>query len=179
MKRVTLGIALLAAACGGADAAPVTEALPSVSSTTLAALSAVDQRAADLCAAGTWTGIADTSFQAELDARPIEGVTAAALSAEVHATCPDSVYTPLSQAEIDWCGDGVDFSVNFFSVVEAGIELGLPSFRMVEGDLLAKVTRRGSNPSEYELELITLELETMISTSGFTRDWAAACRSTL
>lgn len=179
MKRLALSLVVLAAACGGSSTSPTTEALPSVSITTIAQPSAIDVRAADLCAAGAWTGIAETSFQAELDARPIDGVTAAVLSHAVRATCPDSVYTPLSQAEIDWCGNGIDFSVNFFNVVEAGIDLGLPSFRMVEAGLLAKVTRRGSDPSEYELELIAAELETMVSTSGFARDWAAACRSTL
>lgn len=178
MKRLVLALAVLASACGGSEAAPTTEALPSVSTTTAADTSALDNRAIELCASGAWTGIADTLFQAELDARPIEGATAAVLERAVRSVCPDSIYTPLSQAEIDWCGDGVNFSVNFFKVVEAGIDLGLPSFRMVEPDLLSKVTRPGSQPSEYELELISLELESMTGTSGFARDWAAACRST-
>ncbi len=64
-------------------------------------------------------------------------------------------------------------------MVESGVALDLPSFSVVDLPLLRKAKRYGADLSDYEIELFTAEIVSMAATSGFTRDWAAACRATL
>ena len=45
--------------------------------------------------------------------------------------------------------------------------------------LIAKATTRSAELSDYEVELLTAELQTMAESSRFARDWAEACRSTI
>ncbi len=66
-----------------------------------------------------------------------------------------------------------------FRVVEAGVELDLPSFSVVDLPLLRKAKQVGADLSDYEVELFTAEIVSMAATSGFSRDWAVACRETL
>ena len=105
-------------------------------------------------------------------------VEPAYLTQVVRSTCPDAFYEQLSKAEIDWCGDGFGFGQNFFMVVEAGLDLGIASFTVVEPGLLAKATSRSVELSDYEIELFTAELQTMTESARFERDWAEACRAT-
>lgn len=72
----------------------------------------------------------------------------------------------------------MSFGRNFFLVVAAGVELGIESFTVVEPALVAKATDRSAELTDYEIELLTAELQTMSESSRFDRDWAQACRST-
>lgn len=178
----SVGMAMLLAACGGTSNPVSGGDSPTVTATTMADVSnpAVAERAEGICRAAVWTGIdSRTTFQDELDADPIPGATAADLAGAVDARCPEAFYDALSSAELDWCGSGEVLSRNFFNVVESGVELGLPSFSVVDMPLLRKAKRIGADLSDYEIELFTVEIVSMAATSGFTRDWAAACRAIL
>jgi len=61
--------------------------------------------------------------------------------------------------------------------VGAGVELDIESFSIVESKLVAKAAN-GVEMSDYEIELLTAELQTMTESSRFERDWAEACRTT-
>ncbi|MDH3540428.1 MAG: hypothetical protein OEP52_10555 [Acidimicrobiia bacterium] len=147
--------------------------LPSVADSTTGAL---EDLAADICRRHAWTGLpASTAFDAEAaDLKVAEDVVASA----VRRRCPDTIYEPLSRAEVDWCGTGTNFGQNFFRVVAAGVDLGIESFTIVEPALIAKVATRSAELSDYEVELLTAELQTMSESSRFARDWAEACRAT-
>lgn len=147
--------------------------LPPVEDTTTAAL---EQLADTICTQNAWSGITETAIFEEESASL--GVSSEAVSSAVHRRCPDTIYEPLSRAEIDWCGTGSNFGQNFFLVVEAGVDLGIESFTIVEPALIAKATSRTTELTDYEVELFTAELQTMSESSRFERDWAAACRST-
>lgn len=137
---------------------------------------AVDELAEEICTQHAWAGIAEpASFTAE--AMTID-VAPGPLGLAVRRRCPDTFYEPLSRAEVDWCGTGSNFGQNFFLVVEAGVDLGIESFSIVEPGLIAKASARGAELSDYEVELLTAELQTMSESSRFERDWAEACRST-
>ncbi len=145
---------------------------PPVENPTTAAL---DELAADVCTEHAWVGLPETtSFDQE--AAPL-GATSDVVLAAVRRRCPDTLYQPLSRAEVDWCGTGTNFGQNFFMVVEAGVALGIESFTVVEPGLIAKASARGEL-SDCEIELLTAELQTMSESSRFERDWAEACRST-
>ena len=147
--------------------------LPSVEDTTSAALELL---ATNVCAQYAWTGLPEaTVFDAE--AADL-GVTEDTVANAVRRHCPDTLYQPLSRPEVDWCGTGSNFGQNFFLVVEAGVDLGIESFTIVEPALIAKATSRSAELSDYEVELFTAELQTMSESSRFERDWAEACRST-
>lgn len=147
--------------------------LPPVEDTTAAAL---DVLTTDICAQHAWAGLpAATVFEAE--AADL-GVTEDTVANAVRRRCPDTFYEPLSRAEVDWCGTGSNFGQNFFLVVEAGVDLGIESFTIVEPGLIAKATSRSAELSDYEVELFTAELQTMSESTRFERDWAEACRST-
>jgi hypothetical protein len=141
---------------------------------TTTTIDAIGQAATDLCHQGTWTGIPDRSFEHMAETG---GYPPGALEAAVMARCPNLVYSPLSEGEITWCGDGYELSRNYFNVVEAGIELELPSFSMVSAGLIAK-TKARKELTEYEFDLLYLELESMSKAPGFQWDWAQACRAT-
>ena len=174
MKRlVPLVLMAVLAACGSEPAArPASTTLPAASSPSTDRLAAV---AETICLDNAWIGIReDTSFAgpaAELD------VASDDVLAAVRRHCPETVYVPLSKAEIDWCGDGLSFGQNYFKVIEAGIGLGVESFVVVEGGLVSRAAN-GVELTGYEIELLTAELQTMSESSRFERDWAEACRST-
>lgn len=179
MRRlaVTIAALLLLAACSEVTVETSQPSggtlLPSVEVPTNAALEAL---ATDICAQHAWTGLpAATLFEAEATDL---GLTEDAVSNAVRLHCPDTLYEPLTRAEVDWCGTGSNFGQNFFRVVEAGVDLGIESFSIVEPALIAKATNRGADLSDYEVELLTAELQTMSESSRFERDWAEACRST-
>ena len=176
-----LSLALVAAACGAVDSAPARAGPASAPSITVDAIdSAVQKLAEDVCRAAVWTGIdSRISFQDELGANPIPGATAADLAEAVDARCSDAFYDALNAAELDWCGSGEVLSRNFFNVAESGVALNLPSFSVVDMPLLRKAKRVGADLTDYEIELFTAEIVSMAATSGFARDWAAACRATL
>lgn len=176
-----VGITFLTSACGAEGSAPIpSAAVPTVTIAAEAANPAVQERAEEICRAAVWTGIdSRTSFQEEFDANLIPGATRADLSEAVNARCPDAFYDALNPAELEWCGSGRVLSRNFFNVVESGVALELPSFSVVDMPLLRKAKRIGADLSDYEIELFTAEIVSMAATSGFTRDWAAACRATL
>ena len=163
----------LLAACGSQAAAAPTSttplAVPSLSS------DALEAAAGAICADHAWVGIRDDGDFDE-QATALE-VTPDAVLAAVRRTCPDTVYTPLSRAEVDWCGDGRSFGLNYFKVIAAGVSLGIESFAIVEGGLVSKAAN-GIELTDYEIELLTAELQTMSESSRFERDWAEACRST-
>lgn len=158
-----------------ASAAPAATPSP----TTVVALptdtSAVEDTAEEICRDHAWTGIrAGVVFTVEADAIGISGDV---LTGAVRRACPGSWYEPLSQAEIDWCGDGLGFGRNFFTVVGAGVEAGVESFTVVDPALVSKAAA-GRELTDYEIELLTAGLQTMTESSRFDRDWAAACRLT-
>lgn len=184
MKNRTLiaaiGLVLLMAACGGTSAGDSAGDSPTITTAAEPTNPAVAERAEQICRAAVWTGIdSRTTFQDELDADPIPGATAADLAEAVDARCPDSFYDALISAELDWCGSGEVLSRNFLKVVESGVELELPSFSVVDLPLLRKASRVGAELTDYEIELFAVEIVSMASTSGFSRDWAAACRATI
>jgi hypothetical protein len=147
--------------------------LPSVEGSTASTLEAL---ATDICAQNAWTGLPEaTVFEAE--AADL-GITEDLIASAVRRRCPDTLYVSLSRAEVDWCGNGSNFGQNFFRVVEAGVDLGIESFTIVEPALISKATSRSAELSDYEVELLTAELQTMSESSRFERDWAEACRST-
>jgi hypothetical protein len=147
--------------------------LPPIADSTEAALEALTT---DICAQHAWTGLhAETAFD---DEAAQLGVTEDTVATAVRRRCPDTLYEPLSRAEVDWCGTGSNFGQNFFRVVEAGVDLGIESFTIVEPGLIAKATSRGAELTDYEVELLTAELQTMSESSRFERDWAEACRTT-
>jgi hypothetical protein len=137
---------------------------------------AAEEAAAGICEANAWAGMPEPATFAgpasELD------VDEEALAAAVRRRCPDLFYEPLSRAEIDWCGDGVSFGQNFFRVVQAGVDLGIQSFAVVDPGLISKAAGRTAELSDYDIELLTAGLQTMAESSRFERDWAEACRST-
>jgi hypothetical protein len=146
--------------------------LPSVADPT----SALEALATDICTQHAWTGLRNTTaFDAEAGEL---GITEDLVANAITRRCPDTVYEPLSRAEVDWCGTGSNFGQNFFRVVQAGVDLGIESFTIVEPGLIAKATSRSAELSDYEVELLTAELQTMSESSRFERDWAEACRST-
>ena len=61
-------------------------------------------------------------------------------------------------------------------VIAAGVNLGIESFIVVEGGLVSRAAN-GIELTDYEVELLTAELQTMSESSRFERDWAEACRS--
>ena len=132
------------------------------------------EAAAGVCHQGTWTGIPTDSFEELADGGDY---SAGALHGAVITRCPNLVYGPLSDAETTWCGNGYEISRNYFNVIEAGIELELPSFSVVDASLLAKAKAR-KQLSEYEFDLLNAELEAMSKAPGFDWDWSRACRST-
>ena len=138
---------------------------------------ALEAAADAVCTDKAWVGIAEPgSFADEADAL---GVTPGLMSAAVRRRCPGTFYKQLSDAEVGWCGDGLHFGSNLLLVVEAGIDLGIESFSIVEPGLVAKASKASGDLTDYEIELLTAELQTMIESSRFERDWAQACRSTL
>ena len=161
------------AACGSQPAAvPAPTTLPPVPSP---ATDELDATAREICTDHAWIGIRDdTDFSDQ--AADLEATSDVVLSA-VRRACPDTVYTPLAPAEIDWCGDGRSFGLNYFKVVAAGVKLGIESFAIVEGGLVSRAAD-GVKLTDYEIELLTAELQTMSESSRFERDWAEACRST-
>ena len=174
MKHLAL-LALIGvlAACGSQSAAaPAPTTVPAVPSPSTDQL---DATAEEICADHVWTGIRDdTDFVAQASA--LDASSDVVLSA-VRRACPQTVYSPLSQAEVDWCGDGRAFGLNYFKVIAAGIELGIESFAIVEGGLVSRAAN-GMELTDYEVELLTAQLQTMTESSRFERDWAEACRST-
>ncbi len=185
MKKRTLlaalSISLVVSSCGAGSSTPAVGGAPtSLAASIPAANPAVQELAEGICRAAVWTGIArGTSFQGELDASPIPQATEAELAEAVEDGCPNAFYEPLKTVELDWCGSGEVLSRNFFKVVESGVELKLPSFSVVDLPLLRKASRIRADLSDYEIELFTVEIVSMAATSGFLRDWAAACRATL
>jgi len=176
MRTTALAAAVLLvlAACGGGE----TPAAPPAPSSSLAALpgtAELDAAAQEVCTDHSWVGVREGStFSAQADEL---GISNDAFLAAVRRQCPDTVYRPLSQAEIDWCGDGHGYGQNYFRVVGAGVELDIESFSIVESKLVAKAAN-GVEMSDYEIELLTAELQTMTESSRFERDWAEACRTT-
>ncbi|NNF87288.1 MAG: hypothetical protein HKO63_10485 [Acidimicrobiia bacterium] len=178
-RRVSLAIlALVLAAC-----AQVTVETTTLSDRSLPPATAgpdpadLEAAATEICTEHGWVGIAEpASFADEAAAL---GVADDVLAAAVHRRCPESFYEPLAKAEVDWCGDGLGFGQNFFRVVEAGVDLGIESFVVVDAGLISKAAARRVELSDYEVELLTAGLQTMSESSRFERDWAAACRSTL
>ena len=184
MLSAAISTALLMSACGsegpGSDGgAPTINT--SISTADVGEVDlAVEELAESMCRAAVWSGIErGVSFQSELDAARIPGATEGELVDAVYRQCSDAFYDSLSSAELDWCGSGRVLSRNFFLVVEAGVELDLPSFSVVDLPLLRKAKQVGADLSDYEVELFTAEIVSMAATSGFSRDWAAACRATL
>ena len=179
MRRlaVTIAALLLLAACSEVTVETSRLSggtlLPSVEDPTDAAL---HELASDICTQHAWTGL-PTGTVFEDEASDL-GVTEDTVSNAVRRECPDTFYEPLSRAEVDWCGSGSNFGQNFFHVVEAGVELGIESFSIVEPALIAKATSRSAELSDYDVEMLTAELQTMSESSRFERDWAEACRST-
>lgn len=174
MSRLLFAVLLLLGACASTtvEFEPLATPLPDDT----AGVEELAGIAADLCLRHAWVGIAEPGlFPAEAAEL---GVEPARLTHAVRAECPDTFYEPLSKAEVDWCGDGRGFGQNFFLVIEAGLDLGIESFTVVEPGLLAKARSRSAELDDYEVELLTAELQTMTESSRFERDWAAACRST-
>lgn len=177
-KRTILAVsALLLGAC-----AQVTVETTTLSGGSMAvpsedpAASRVRETAGRICEEHAWIGIEEPASFGEAAAE-IE-VEPAVVAAAVRRECPESFYQPLSRSEADWCGEGMSFGRNFFLVVAAGVELGIESFTVVEPALVAKATDRSAELTDYEIELLTAELQTMSESSRFDRDWAQACRST-
>jgi hypothetical protein len=135
----------------------------------------LERVAEDICTRSGWVGIAEPpSFTVESTAL---GVSDQAVEAAVRRHCPDTFYEPLTTAEVDWCGNGHSFGRNYFKVIAAGVDLGIESFAVVEGALVTKAAN-GIDLTDYEIELLTAELQTMSESSRFERDWAEACRTT-
>lgn len=177
LLAVTIVAALVVGACseGTVETSRLSSGtpLPPVEDSTAAAL---DDLATDICAEYAWTGLpAATQFDAQAGDLGVMGDTVASA---VRRRCPETLYEPLSQPEVDWCGTGSNFGQNFFLVVEAGVDLGIESFSIVEPALIAKATSRSAELTDYEVEMLTAELQTMSESSRFERDWAEACRST-
>ena len=174
MKHLLLAVLVGAlTACGSQPAAAPTSttsaAAPNPSTAEL------DAAATAICADHSWTGLReDVSFAEEAAA---VDATDDVLWSAIRRTCPDTVYAPLSKAEVDWCGDGRSFGQNYFKVIAAGVELDIESFAVVERGLVTRAAN-GIELSDYEIELLTAELQTMSESSRFERDWAAACRTT-
>jgi hypothetical protein len=184
MLSAAISTALLVSACGSESPGPAGGAPTFATAISTANVGqvdlAVEELAASMCRAAVWSGIErGVSFQSELDAAPIPGATEIELADAVYRQCYDAFYDSLNPAELDWCGSGRVLSRNFFRVVEAGVELDLPSFSVVDLPLLRKAKQVGADLSDYEIELFTVEITSMAATSGFSRDWAAACRATL
>lgn len=160
------------AACGSsATAAPA----PTTAPVDVPSTAALDAAADEICAAHAWVGLREDA-KLETEAAALDATSDVVLSA-VRRRCPDTVYEPLSRAEIDWCGDGLSFGRNYFRVIAAGVDLGIESFSIVEAGLVAKAAA-GVELTDYEVELLTAELQTMSESSRFERDWAEACRTT-
>ena len=176
MRTSALAAAVLVflAACGGSE---TSAAQPAPSSTPASLPSTGDLEAAadELCTASAWVGIREgTGFASE--AAQLE-ISEDVLFAAIRRRCPDTVYRPLSRAEVDWCGDGQGFGQNYFRVIAAGVEFDIESFSIVEANLVARAAN-GIEMSDYEIELLSAELQTMAESSRFERDWAEACRTT-
>ncbi len=172
MKSLIVVLGLLTACASQPAALPSSTTPPAAPVPSTADL---DAAAGRLCRDHAWTGISDsTSFDAEAAALD---VSADVILSAVRRACPDTLYTPLSKAEVDWCGDGRSFGQNYFKVIAAGVDLGVESFVIVEGPLVSKAAN-GIELSDYEIEILTAELQTMSESSRFERDWAQACRST-
>jgi hypothetical protein len=174
MKHVMAAALLwLVAACGSQPAAaPSSTTLLAAPSPSTAEL---DAAADEICRGNSWTGIRDGASFAEEAA--VLAVSSDVVLSAVRRACPDALFTPLSQAEVDWCGDGRSFGQNYFKVIAAGVDQGIESFAIVEADLIAKAAN-GIELTDYEIELLTAELQTMSESSRFERDWAEACRTT-
>lgn len=177
-RRASLAIlALVLAACAEVTVERTTlpdRALPPA--TVEAATDAVEATAIEICTEHAWVGIAEPARFADRAAEL--GVPDDVLAAAVRRHCPDTLYEPLSKAEVDWCGDGVSFGQNFFRVVEAGVDLGIESFAVVDPVLISRAASRSVELTDYDIELLTAGLQTMSESSRFERDWATACRST-
>ena len=174
MKLLTIALMLVVAAC--AQVSVQTTTLSSGSLPESPQTSKVDGSAAEICSEHAWVGIAEPAeFTAEAGRLSVEPDV---LIRAVRAACPETFYQPLSRAEVDWCGDGKGFGQNFFRVVQAGVGLGIESFSIIESGLVAKATNRNYDLSDYEVELLTAELQTMSESTRFERDWATACRDT-
>ena len=177
MKSVLLAaLCAVLAGCGSSAAAsptttPSTTEIPVSNPSTTELDDAADQ----ICRDSFWTGVPeDSEFATETAAL---GVSTDVVRSAVRRTCPENLYRPLAKAEVDWCGDGRSFGQNYFKVVAAGVELGIESFTIVEAALVSKAAN-GIELSDYEVELLTAELQTMSESSRFERDWAEACRTT-
>jgi hypothetical protein len=177
-RRASLAIlALVLAACAQVTVETTTLSDRSLPPATVGPVSAdVDPAAAEICTEHAWVGIAEPASFADRAAEL--GVADDVLTAAVRRQCPDTFYEPLSKAEVDWCGDGVSFGQNFFRVVEAGTDLGIESFAVVDPALISRAAGRTVELSDYDIELLTAGLQTMSESSRFERDWATACRST-
>ncbi|MGI9649511.1 MAG: hypothetical protein ACR2OI_13445 [Acidimicrobiia bacterium] len=176
MRKTALAAAviLVLAACGGSET-PGAEPAPSSTAAALPSTGDLEAAATELCTAAGWVGIREgTGFASEAG---LLDVSEDALWAAVRRQCPDTVYRPLTQAEVDWCGDGLGFGQNYFRVIAAGVEYDIESFSIVEATLVNRAAN-GLELSDYEVELLTAELQTMAESSRFERDWAEACRTT-
>ncbi|NNL68893.1 MAG: hypothetical protein HKO70_02910 [Acidimicrobiia bacterium] len=167
-----LSIVVLAAC---ASAAPAATPAPTTAAALPTDTTSVDDAADEICREHAWIGIrAGVEFTAEAEGA---GVAPGVLTGAVRRACPDTWYEPLSQAEIDWCGDGLGFGRNFFTVVAAGVDAGVESFTVVDPGLVSKAAA-GRELTDYEIELLTAGLQTLTESSRFDRDWASACRLT-
>jgi len=177
-RRASLAIlALVLAACAQVTVETTTLSDRALPPATVGQVSAdVDPAASEICTEHAWVGIAEPASFADRAAEL--GVADDVLAAAVRRQCPDTFYEPLSKAEVDWCGDGVSFGQNFFRVVEAGTDLGIESFAVVDPALISRAASRTVELSDYDIELLTAGLQTMSESSRFERDWATACRST-
>jgi hypothetical protein len=135
----------------------------------------LEAAAQGVCTEHSWVGVRDGSHFSAQAAQ--FDMSSEQFFAAVRRQCPDTVYRPLSQAEVAWCGDGRGFGQNYFRVVAAGVDLDIESFSIVEAKLIARAAN-GIELSDYEVELLTAELQTMTESSRFERDWAEACRTT-
>lgn len=176
MRKTALAAAvfLVLAACGSGET-PLVEPTTSSASVSLPSTGELEAAAAELCTAGSWVGIREgTSLASE--AAGLD-VSEDVLFSAIRRHCPDTVYRPLTRAEIDWCGDGTGFGHNYFKVIAAGVEFDIESFSIVEATLIRRAAN-GLELSDYDVELLTAELQTMTESSRFERDWAEACRTT-
>ncbi|MDH3606716.1 MAG: hypothetical protein OER12_06945 [Acidimicrobiia bacterium] len=179
MTRLLAALVLVLGACSSVtvETASLSGDIPAQPNPPATSNAVATNAAADeICAERVWVGIPEpASFDDEAAALSVEP---ALLTQAVRTTCPENFYEPLSKAEVDWCGTGLGFGQNFFLVIEAGLDLGIESFTVVERGLLAKAKSRDVELSDYEIELFTAELQIMTESSRFERDWAEACRTT-
>lgn len=174
MKRLIFALLLILGSCSSVTVE--TGRLTGTTAVENPSTTQVEAAAGEICARHVWVGIPEPAeFLEEATEMSVDPVI---LTLAVRRQCPNTIYRPLSRAEVDWCGDGLGFGQNFFAVIAEGVDLGIESFTVVEPGLLAKATNRNYELTDYEVELFTAELQTMTESSRFERDWAEACRAT-